>query len=174
MLKEKKALVINSLQELFARSSAGVLADYRGLSVSEMTKLRKMLRRSDVDYRIVKNTLARLAAERAGKDQLVGLFEGPIAVAFGHGDIVGLSKLLTKYIQETKSTLAVRGGFQDNRAFTAEDITTIARLPSREVLLGRVVGGLQGPIWALLVHLTAPVQGMVGVLQGRIRQLEGS
>jgi len=171
--KEKKAEVIGSLQQFLSKCSIGILTDYRGLSARDMTSLRRTLRESGVDYRVVKNTLARLAAERAGREELVSLFDGPVAIAFGYGDITGLTKLLADYIQNSKTSLTIKGGFMGGRLLTAEDVVSMSKLPSREVLLARVVGGIGSPIFTLVSCLATPLQGMVGMLQARIKQLEG-
>ena len=171
--KEQKAQVIDSLQEVFAKCSVGVLTDYRGLTAAEMTKLRRKLREANVEYRVVKNTLARFAAERAGKDELVGFFDGPVAIAFGYGDITEPAKALAAYIEESKVEMTVKGGFLPDRMLTPEEVETLSKLPSREILLARVVGGIQSPIAALVSRLSAPMMGLVGVLQSRIKQLEG-
>jgi len=171
--KEKKAQVIDSLQEVISRCSVGVLTDYRGLTAAEMTELRRQLREAGVEYRVVKNTLARFAAERAGKDELVGFFEGPVAIAFGYGDITEPAKALATYIQTAKVEMTVKGGFLPDRMLSSEEVVTLSKLPSREILLARVVGGIQSPISALVSRLAAPMMGLVGVLQSRIKQLEG-
>jgi len=173
MSKKKKAQVIDSLQQFFAKCSIGILTDYRGLSAQEMTGLRRTLRELGVDYKVVKNTLARFAAQRAGREEMVSLFDGPVAIAWGYGDITELAKLLAGYIRASKTTLAIKGGFLPDRLLTAEEVRSIATLPPREVMLAKVVAGVQSPISALISHLTAPIQGVIGVLQSRIQQLEG-
>ena len=173
MPTEKKAKVIDNLEQLFSRCSIGILTDYRGLSATEMTELRRRLRESGVEYRVVKNTLARIAAQRAGSEELAGLFDGPLAIAFGYGDIVEPARVLADYIQATKSTMSIRGGFLPNRLLTSDDIITLSTLPSMEVLITRVLAEVQKPILALVSYLNAPMQGIIGVLQARIQQLEG-
>jgi large subunit ribosomal protein L10 len=171
--KEKKAQIIDSLQQVFSRCSIGVLTDYRGLSAAAMTDLRRRLRESGVEYRVVKNTLARFAAERAGKEELISFFEGPVAIAFGYGDITEPARVLAGYIETSKVSMSIKGGFLPDRLLTSEDITTLSALPSREILLAMVVGGVQSPISALVGYLAAPVTGIIGALQSRIQQLEG-
>jgi large subunit ribosomal protein L10 len=171
--KEKKAQVIDSLQDVFSRCSVGVLTDYRGLTAANMTELRRQLRKAGIEYRVVKNTLARFAAERAGKDELAGFFEGPVAIAFGYGDITEPAKALAAYIQASKLEMTVKGGFLPDRVLSSEEVETLSKLPSREILLARVVGGIKGPLSALVGRLSAPMTGLVGVLQSRIKQLEG-
>lgn len=173
MSREKKAQIIDSLQEVFYQCNIGILTDYRGLSASEMNVLRRRLRESGIGYKVVKNTLARLAAERAGKDELVSFLEGPIAVALGYGDITEPAKVLTDYIRTSKASLSIKGGFLGDELLTLAEVDTLSTLPSREILLAKVLGGMQSPIVALVSCLTTPIQGIIGVLQARIQQLEG-
>jgi large subunit ribosomal protein L10 len=171
--REKKAQLIDSLQEVFSKCSVGVLTDYRGLTAAEMTELRHQFRKAGVEYQVVKNTLARFAAERAGKDELVAFFEGPVAIAFGYGDITEPAKALAAYIEDAKVEMAIKGGFLPDRMLSAEEVETLSKLPSREILLAKVVGGIKSPLTALVGRLSAPMTGLVGVLQSRIKQLEG-
>ncbi len=173
MSREKKAEIIDGLQEVFSGCSIGILTDYRGLSTAEITDLRRTLKKSDIEYRVVKNTLARFAAERAGKNELVTLFEGPVAIAFGYGGEVKPAKVLADYIKASKASLSIKGGFLADRMLTSGDVETLATLPSREILLARVLAGMQSPIVALIGSLAAPMRGVIGVLQARIKQLEG-
>ena len=173
MSREKKAQLIDSLQQVFSRCSIGIMTDYRGLSANEMTDLRRGLRELGIEYKVVKNTLARFAAERAGKEELVSFFEGPVAIAFGYGDITEPARALANYIQTSRASMSIKGGFLSDRLLTSEDVTTLSTLPSREILLAKVVGGVQSPISALVIHLTAPMRGIIGMLQARIQQMEG-
>jgi len=173
MSREKKAQTIDRLQDTFSKCSIGILTDYRGLSTPEITVLRRKLRESSVEYKVVKNTLARFAGERAGKDDLVSFFEGPVAIAFGYGDVTEPAKILTDYIRTSKASLSIKGGFLGDRLLTSEDVVTLSTLPSREILLAKVLGGMQGPIVTLVGCLTTPIRKIAGVLQARIKQLEG-
>jgi len=173
MSREKKVQIIDSLQQVFSRCSIGILTDYRGLSANEMTDLRRRLRELGIEYKVVKNTLARFAAQRAGKEEMVSFFEGPVAIAFGYGDITEPARALADYIQASKASMSIKGGFLPDRLLTSEDVATLSTLPSREILLARVLGGMQSPISALVSQLTAPMRGIIGVLQARIQQLEG-
>jgi len=156
MSREKKTQIINRLQEVFSKCSIGILTDYRGLSAPEITGLRR-----------------RLSEERAGKDELASFFVGPVAIAFGYGDIIEPARALADYIRTSKASLSIKGGFLSDRLLTSEEVMTLSSLPTREVLLARVVGRMQSPIVALLGYLTTPIQGFIGVLQAKIQQLEG-
>ncbi|MBA7501144.1 50S ribosomal protein L10 [subsurface metagenome] len=173
MSREKKAQIIDSLQEVFSECNIGILTDYRGLSASEINALRRSLRESGIGYKVVKNTLARFAAERAGKDELVSLFEGPVAIAFGYGEITEPARALTDYIRNSKASLSIKGGFLGDRVLTLEEVETLSTLPSREILLARILGGMQIPMATLVNYLTIPIKEIIGTLQARIQQLEG-
>ena len=173
MSKEKKAQIIDSLQEEFARCSIGILTDYRGLATPELTALRRKIQESGGEYRVVKNTLARFAASRTGKDGLIDYIEGPIAIAFGYSDITEPARALVDYIRDSRININIRGGFFGDRILTQEDVITLSTLPSREVLIGRVLGQMKSPISALANCLTSPISGLIGVLQAQIQKLEG-
>jgi len=173
MFRQKKAEIIDKLQEALAKCSVGILTDYRGLSTPEVTNLRCRLRESGIEYKVVKNTLARFAAQRAGREDLVSCFEGPVAIAFGYGDITEPAKILADYIRTSKASLSIEGGFLSDRLLTEDDVMTLSTVPSREQLIAKVVGGMQSPISALVGGLGAPIRQIMGVLQARIQQLEG-
>jgi large subunit ribosomal protein L10 len=173
MPREEKVQVVDELSQLLSECSIGILTDYRGLTTAEMTDLRRSLRSSEIKYRVVKNTLARFAAEKAGKSDLVSYFEGPVAIAFGYGDIVLPAKILADYIKTQKSILTIKGGFTGDRLFTTADIESLASLPSTEILLAKIMAGIQSPIYRLVNCLSSSMRGLVGVLQARTKQLEG-
>lgn len=172
MAKEKKAQIIEQLHAAFAGSKAGVLADYRGLKTPELNGLRLNLKKANVSFHVVKNTLARSAAEKAGKKDLGALFVGPVAVALSPDNDVAPAKVITEYVRSTKVNLQVKGGFLGTQVISAAAVETLAKLPSREVLLSQVLGGIQSPIAALIGCLASPLRGIAGVLQARIKQLE--
>jgi len=173
MSREKKTEIIGRFEDTFSRCSVGILTDYRGLSNAEITTIRRRLGNSSIDYRVVKNTLARFAAERAGKANLASSFVGPVAIALGYGDVTEPAKILTEYITTSKSTLTIKGGFLGDRVLTPEEVSTLAKLPTREILLAKLLGGMQGPIAGLVTCLSAPIAGVMRVLQARIKQMEG-
>ena len=173
MSRENKAQIIDQLAESFTRCDVGILTDYRGLTNLEMTTLRRRLRESGVDYRVVKNTLARLAAVKAENPAMVESLTGPVAIAFGYGDITVPAKVLVDYVKSAKTSLDIKGGFMGQRVLSAPEVTTLATLPPREILLAKVLGGMQAPIVSLVSQLAAPLRGLAYVLQARIQQVEG-
>ena len=174
MSREKKAQDIEQLLEKFTTCDIGIFTDYRGMSTAQLTVLRAKLRSLGVEYRVAKNTMSRFAAERAGRGDLVDFFTGPIAIAVGYGDITEPAKALASFINAEKVSLTIKGGFLRDSMLTAEDVEVLAKLPSREVLLGKFVGGLQSPITLLVNSLASPIRGLIGGLQARIQQLEGA
>ncbi len=172
-VREKKARIIDQLEEAFRKCNIAVLTDYRGMSTAEITALRRKLQDSGSQYHVVKNTLARFAAERLGWDDPGSAFEGPIAVAYGYGDISVTAKIIADYVRDIKENLSIKGGFLNGRAITDGEVITLSTLPSREILLAKVLGQMKSPVATLLGCLSSPLRGMMGVLQARIKQLEG-
>lgn len=157
-LSEKQAVVAEVAEKL--KNSQGiVLADYRGLNVSQVTKLRKKLREAGVEYKVIKNTLTSLAAKEAGLEDLEQFLSGPTAIAFGLEDPVVAAKVLTEFAKDHKA-LELKGGVVDGKVIGLDEVKALADLPSREVLLSMVLRGFQAPLY-----------GMANVLQGNIRNL---
>jgi large subunit ribosomal protein L10 len=172
MATEKKAEIVASLEEALSRCRLGILTDYRGLTTAELNDLRRKLRESGVEYRVVKNSLARIAARQVGRDALAESFAGPIAMVFDYSESPVAAGVLADYIRSTKSILSIRGGFLEERMLSPDEVETLAKLPSRQVLISQVMAGMQSPIYGLVNVLAGPVRGFMCVLQARIKQLE--
>jgi len=142
--KQDKQTIVEELHAAWSESTAGVVAQYRGLTVSEMGELRANLHKSGVSLQVVKNTLARRAAEDTGFKAAEELFTGPVAIAYGT-DPVGMAKAMADFAKEHKA-LEIRGGVLDGQAVDAAGIKALASLPSREVLLAKMLGSMQSPI----------------------------
>jgi large subunit ribosomal protein L10 len=173
MRREEKKEAVKELAEKLSRCSVAITTDYRGLSVAEMTELRRQLRQGGIEYRVIKNTLARFAAEQAGKEGLTTIIDGPTAIAFGYGDITAPAKALLDYTRSSRGALKVRGGLLDQRVLSASEVTTLATLPPKEELVAKLLAGMQGAIFSLVRVLNATIAGFLGVLNARIEQLEG-
>jgi len=171
--REKKTETVERLGEILSRITMAVATDYRGLTAAEMTELRRKLGEQGVEYRVVKNTLARFAAERAGREGLKDLLQGPTALALGYGDISIPARAVTDYVRASKSTLRVKGGLLEHRVLTAQEVAILSTLPPRETLIAQLMAGMQAPVSALLYVLTANIRELAGLLQARIHQLEG-
>ena len=173
MLKEKKEQMIDELASSLSRCTIAVATDYRGLTAKEMVQLRRRLTESGIEYRVIKNTLTRFAAERAGKNQLETLLTGPVAIAFGYDDVIKPAQILREHIRSAGSVLKIKGGILGDKMLTAEDVANLATMPSKDILLARLVGQLNAPLQALHNVLSAPLRGLLNVMQARIKQVEG-
>jgi large subunit ribosomal protein L10 len=171
--KEQKAVIIDGLQDTFAKSKIGVLTNYRGLKTKDLLDVRKKLKDADGKFVIAKNTLARSASEKAGMGQISPLLNETTAIAFGFSDIKSLAVAITEYVRMTKTTLTIKGGYLGDKLLTTADITRLTTLPSREQLLAQLLGQLNSPIATLMAQLNAPLSGLVNVLNARKNQLEG-
>jgi len=173
MVKDYKKDAVAKIEQDLSNCTIAIVTDYRGITVSDLGKLRRQLKESGVEYHVVKNTLAAIAAERTENGALKELLKGPSAVAFGHGEATDPAKILTEYIRSTKSSLSIKGGILNHRLLTAEQVTALSTLPPREALLAQVVGQLQAPISRLVYVLNSQIRGLVQVLEARREQLEG-
>jgi large subunit ribosomal protein L10 len=138
-------------------SVAALLTEYRGLKVGELGELRASLRGSSTEYRVLKNTLTSIAARELGYEELVGLLQGPTAVAFVHGDPVQAAKDLAEFAR-SHPALVVKGGVMDGKVLAADEVRQLATLESREVLLARLAGLLQASAQQTVNLLAAPLR----------------
>lgn len=173
MLKKEKENIIQDLVNDMSRSVIIITTDYRGLSAKEMVQLRQKLREAGVQYKVAKNTLTRFAADRAGKQQLGILLNGPLALVFGYDDIIKPAQALREHIRASGSVLKITGGVLGDKLLTTDDIVALSIIPSREVLLAQVLGQLQAPLQGVYNVIRAPLQSFLYVLQARARSLEG-
>jgi len=142
--KNDKQRIVEELHAAWSESTAGVVTHYRGLTVSEMGALRRDLHNADVSLQVVKNTLARRAAEGTDFKAATELFTGPVAIAYGK-DPVAMAKAISDFAKEHKA-LDIKGGVLDGKAVDQSGIKALASLPSREVLLAKMLGSMQSPI----------------------------
>jgi large subunit ribosomal protein L10 len=172
MLRQEKEQVVAELAERLRASETLIVADYRGLTMSEIDGVRTELLKHGARFSVVKNSLTKRAAEEAGVPQLVELLEGPTAIAFvGDGDMVAVAKSLNDTARQTK-TLSLRGGILQGEPMSADQVRSLAALPPAEVLQGQVLGAVVGPLNAIVGLFTAPLRELVGVIDARITQLQ--
>ena len=145
MARPEKTAVVEEIRTKLDDADAAVLTEYRGLSVRALAELRGSLRPANAEYKVFKNRLARRAAEAAGLDDLLPLLEGPVAIAFVHGDAVPAAKALRDF-GRTNPELVVKGGLLGPRLITAAELTALADIPPREQLLAMLAGGFQAPL----------------------------
>ncbi|MGI5950051.1 50S ribosomal protein L10 [Peptoniphilus sp.] len=157
-LQSKQALV-DEIKENIQGAQSIVLVNYRGLNVEEVTELRAKYREANVNYKVYKNTMMRRAFEELGYEGLDEVFKGPSAIAFGMEDPASAAKISAEFAEDHEA-LEIKSGMVDGKVLSLEEIDALAKLPSKEVLLAQVLGGLN-----------APIQGLANVLNGTIRSL---
>ena len=141
----KKAAIVEEVTEKFKTAASVVIVDYRGLTVDEVTKLRKQLRDANVEIRVIKNSILSRAAKAAGLEGLDEVFTGPTAVAFSNEDVVAPAKIIDEFSKEAKA-LEIKGGIIEGKVSTLEEVTALAKLPSRGGRLSMLLSVLQAPV----------------------------
>ena len=142
---ELKQPIVEEISGAIKDAASVVVVDYRGLTVAEVTDLRKQLREAGVDMRVVKNTLLRRAADAAGLEGLEEVFVGPTAVAFSEEEVVAPAKILVEFAKDAP-VLEVKGGYMEGEVVSIETIEEVAKLPDREGLLSMLLSVLQAPV----------------------------
>ena len=173
MLKAEKERIVEELTERLKSTPTLFVADYRGLSVTEIDELRTKVIEHGARFTVVKNTLTKRAAEAAGADALLALLDGPTAIAFieADGDLVAVAKALADSARTTR-VLAIRGGILDGNPISEDDVKNLATLPPVDVLRGQVIGAITAPLMTVVGLIAAPVRDLIGLIDARIEQLE--
>jgi large subunit ribosomal protein L10 len=173
MQKADKERVVAELADRLKTTQTLIVADYRGLTVTEIDKLRTELLQHGARFQVVKNTLTRRAAEEAGADALLTLLDGPTAIAFleTDGDPVAVAKALSNAARETR-ILQIRGGILEGSSIGEDEVKNLATLPPADVLRGQLVSAVSGPLMTVVGLFTAPLRDLVNVIDARIKQLE--
>jgi large subunit ribosomal protein L10 len=171
MNRREKSEEIAELQGKFAKATAAVVTEYKGLTVAEMTALRRELREVAGEYRVAKNTLVELAIEGSPYLSLKELLSGQNGLVIGYGDAVGLAKVVSRYAKEN-SKLTVKGAVTSGQFLLATGVETLSQLPSLEVLRGQLLGMLSQPATKLVGVLAAPGAQLARVLDARKSQLD--
>ena len=172
MQRSEKERLVAELTERLRGTETLIVADYRGLTVTELDALRGKLLEQGARFSVVKNTLTKRAAEAAGIDALLTLLDGPTAIAFldSGGDPVAVAKALDDAART--EVLVIRGGLLEGAEIGADDVKQLAKLPPPDVLRAQLVGALAGSLTTVVGLFAAPMRELVGVIDARIRQLE--
>ena len=157
--KSQKSHIVEDLAEKFRRQKIAIFTDFRGVSVTKISVLRRLLKKDNAEYKVAKKTLFARALEETQSDISVKDMQGEIGVAFGYGDQVAPARALVKFSKEAEM-FSILGGLLDGRILTDKEVVALAKLPGREVLLATIVG-----------VLSATLRGLAGALQGNIRNL---
>lgn len=153
---EIKKVIVDEIADKFSRASSAILFDYRGLTVEEATELRKQFREAGIEYKVYKNTLVKRALEKAGVEGLTELMEGPNAIAFSFDDPIAPAKLGSEFAK-THKALELKAGIVEGEFFDEERVKELAAIPSREVLIAKLLGSLKAPVsnFAYLIQAIA-------------------
>jgi large subunit ribosomal protein L10 len=172
MNRDQKAVAIAEIAANIDESHAIFAVDYRGISVSQVAELRGKLRDADATFKVVKNSLTERAADQAGAETLKAYLVGPTALTFVRGDVATAAKAIADYARATQ-LLPFKGGLMDGAALDSDQIRSLSRLPSREVLYGQLVGVVASPVTGLVRTLSALVGGLATAL-GQVREKKES
>ena len=171
MPTQAKQAAVAALKEDLSNSRAAIVADYRGLTVSDISAVRRALRGEGITYRVVKNRLAKIAATEAGRGELNELLDGPTALAMGNVDEVTLARAFLDAIRPFK-TVVVRGAIVGDKRIDAASVTRLSTLPSREVLLAQLAGGMASPLAKMASLFAAPLRNL-GYALSQLAQNKG-
>jgi large subunit ribosomal protein L10 len=144
-IREEKVTVVNEIAEKLQNAKSTIIADYRGLTVAEVTELRKNLRDAGIEFKVLKNTMTRRAADQVNLSDVNEYLTGPNAIAFSYDDVVAPAKILNDFAK-THKALELKGGIIEGRVISTSEVQALAELPSREGLLSMLANVLQAPI----------------------------
>ena len=172
MPTEAKQAAVAELAELLKASDTTIVSDHRGLSVADLLKVRRELRAKDIQYRIIKNRLAKIAADQAGRQELIPLLTGPSAIAIGADDEASLAKGLLD--ANKPFDVVIRGAALNGETVDAAAVSALAKLPGREALLAQLAGGMASPLSTMAGLLAAPLRDLGYGLAQLKEQREGA
>lgn len=171
MPTDTKRETVADLADRIKRSTIAIATDFSGLGVNQLTELRRRLREQGVEYRVVKNRLAALAASEAGVERFSELLEGVTGLVFGYGEPEAAAKAVDQFVKQTRSNLRIRNGIIEGEVLDASQINAIAVLPSKPELLAKLLAQLNAPAAGLVRVLNGPIRGLAIVLQRHAEQL---
>lgn len=170
----RKALMLEELTGTISRASIAISADYRGMTVAQLTELRRALRPAEVEVHVIKNTVAAMAARAAGQDKMADIFQGPTAVAFGLGDPIAPVKLLTEFNRQRRGVINIIGGYLDGTVLDRAGVEGLATMPSKEQLIADFVGKIQSPLYNFAGLINASITQFARLVESRATQLEAA
>ncbi len=172
MVRPEKKQAVETLKSKFRSAKGIILADFTGLTVGEATELRRKCREAKVEYTVVKNTLARIAAREAELGELEQHFDGPIAIAMSEEDSVAPARVLAEFRRQVQK-ITFKAGYVEGRLFSPEEVRRIAVLPSREGLLAQVIGMVQAPMGQIVWTLEGVLRNLISILDQASNKTEG-
>jgi large subunit ribosomal protein L10 len=166
----KKQVTIDELQAQIEESTVAVVADYRGLTVAEMTELRRALYKEKATFTVAKNTLTLRAIKGSDREVLNNYLKGPTALLLGRADQVAPVKILSEFLSKNKKPNEIRGGFLDGKALSPAEVEQLAKLPSLDELRAKLLGGIASPMNGIVAALSSPQRSLVNVLDQYAKQ----
>jgi large subunit ribosomal protein L10 len=163
VVRPEKQQEVDTLKTKFGAAKGIVLADFTGVTVAEVSELRRKCREARVEYKVVKNTLARIAARDAALEGLVGHFDGPIAIALSTVDAVAPARVLANFVKAYQK-MTLRVGYFDGRVYSDAQIFEIANLPSKEALMAQLIGVVQAPISQVIWCIESGLRDVISVI----------
>ena len=170
---QQKQKIVAEVAEKMKSAAGGVLVNYQGITVENDTKMRAEMRVAGVDYFVIKNTLLKRAANEAGFDELGSVLENMTAIAVCNDDPVAPARILCSYAEKIE-TFSIKAGFVDGRVINASEVDALSKLPSKEVLVSKVLGSLNSPISGLVNVLSGNISGLARVLKALADKQEGA
>ena len=170
--KAFKSEKIDEIKETVAKAKVAIVSDYRGLSVAEITDLRRRLQKEEGDYTVVKNTLAKVAIKGTSFEGLEEFLTGPSAIAFGFGDEVSPAKIMLQYLKEEKKKNEIKGGVLDGKVITPDEVKAISNLPSKQELIGKIMGSLNSPAQGITNTVNGVARALVCAMEEVRKQKE--
>lgn len=175
MATPRKVETVEQISEWLRQAQVTVLTEYRGMTVAELTRVRRQLREHGVEYHVVKNTLARRAARELGLDgEVEEALVGPTAIAIGMRDQTSAAKALSEYVRVSRSQLRIKGAILEGRLLSAEAVEDLANLPTIDVLRAQVAGTIQGPLASVVGTLESALRSLLLVFEQRVEQMGGT
>ena len=174
MPTEAKVQAVADLADRFSRASIAIATDFSGLTVNEVTALRRRLREAGVEYKVVKNRIAAIAAEQAGVESFKEILEGASGIVLGYGEPVAAAKTVDEYIKESRAELKIRNGILEGLLISESQVIALAALPGKDQLISILLGQMNAPISGLVNVLSGPTRALAIVLQRRAEQLGAS
>ncbi|MCP3144919.1 50S ribosomal protein L10 [Pyxidicoccus xibeiensis] len=173
MLKSEKEEMIKELHEKFARTKSAVVAEFSKVDVETVTKLRKKFREGGVEYRVIKNTLARRAAQGTSVSVIADDFTGPVALCISYGDVVAPAKILTEFTKDLEDKIKIRAAVVEGRKVDVNGVKALAKLPGLPELRAQLLGMLNQPAGKLVRTIAAPGSQLARVLQAHADKSQG-
>ena len=170
----RKEAMLAEIQDRMERASIAISADYRGLTVAQITELRRALRPAGAEVKVVKNTLAAMAAKAAGRENMAEILQGPTALAIGFDDPIAPVKALTEHLRARRLNIAIHGGWLEGKVLSRAEVESLATMPSKEQMIADVVGKLQSPLYNFAGLLQSTMRNFAGLVDARAKQLEAA